>query len=79
MHEFKPFQKVLSYSICLFILIHTFILLLAIGVIRMVKLFGWEDKMSEKVAEERREELGWIWKVKVKLASVFLRRGDIQR
>ncbi|KAG7086727.1 hypothetical protein E1B28_002661 [Marasmius oreades] len=29
-------------------------------VIRMVKLFGWEAKMSERIAEKRAEELKWI-------------------
>lgn len=32
------------------------------NVIRMVKLFGWERKMNERVAEKREEELIWIWK-----------------
>ncbi|KAF4617819.1 hypothetical protein D9613_006245 [Agrocybe pediades] len=36
-----------------------------IGVLRMVKLFGWEDKMTKKIAEKRDEELEWIWKVKL--------------
>lgn len=41
---------------------------IAIGVIRMIKLFGWEDKVSKKVEEKREEELAWLWKVKVSLA-----------
>ncbi|KAJ8074529.1 hypothetical protein PM082_015430 [Marasmius tenuissimus] len=32
-------------------------------VIRMVKLFGWEAKMSERIAEKREEELKWIRKL----------------
>lgn len=32
------------------------------NVLRMVKLFGWEKKMNEKVAEKRDEELIWIWR-----------------
>ncbi|KAG7091561.1 hypothetical protein E1B28_010588 [Marasmius oreades] len=32
-------------------------------VIRMVKLFGWETKMSEAIAEKREEELKWIRKL----------------
>ncbi|TFK70801.1 hypothetical protein BDN72DRAFT_887852 [Pluteus cervinus] len=32
------------------------------NVIRMVKLFGWERRMNERVAEKREEELIWIWK-----------------
>lgn len=40
--------------------------LTAIGVIRMVKLFGWETNMSKKVEEKREEELRWIWKTSVR-------------
>ncbi|KAF5327417.1 hypothetical protein D9619_004696 [Psilocybe cf. subviscida] len=36
-----------------------------IGVIRMVKLFGWEAKMSETLQEKREEELSWMWKDKI--------------
>ncbi|KAF8965967.1 ABC transporter type 1, transmembrane domain-containing protein [Flammula alnicola] len=36
----------------------------AINVIRMVKLFGWEHKMSERLQEKREEELRLIWKTK---------------
>jgi hypothetical protein len=32
------------------------------NVLRMIKLFGWERKMSEKVAETRDEELKYVWK-----------------
>ena len=42
------------------------VFLIALGVIRMVKLFGWEHKMSETIKEKREEELVWIWKDKVK-------------
>lgn len=52
-------------------------MLLAIGIIRMVKLFGWEDKMSQKVEEERKEELHWIWKVKVSLLCLFFSQTEI--
>ena len=38
---------------------------IALGVIRMVKLFGWEHKMSETIKQKRDEELVWIWKDKV--------------
>jgi hypothetical protein len=31
-------------------------------VLRMVKLFGWERKMEERVYEKRQEELVWIKK-----------------
>ncbi|KAL0567860.1 hypothetical protein V5O48_014131 [Marasmius crinis-equi] len=33
-------------------------------VMRMVKLFGWEAKMSERIAEKRAEELKWIRKLR---------------
>ncbi|KDR83119.1 hypothetical protein GALMADRAFT_238944 [Galerina marginata CBS 339.88] len=36
-----------------------------IGVLRMIKLFGWENKMSNTIKEKRDEELGWIWKDKM--------------
>jgi hypothetical protein len=32
------------------------------NVLRMIKLFGWEDKMLARVNEKREEELHWIWK-----------------
>ena len=31
----------------------------------MVKLFGWESRVRESVAEKREEELKWIWKRKL--------------
>ncbi|KAG6837885.1 hypothetical protein H0H93_013038 [Arthromyces matolae] len=34
----------------------------AMNVLRMIKLFGWEKKMEEKVAEKRDKELVWIWR-----------------
>lgn len=36
--------------------------LLALSVLRMIKLFGWEKKMDGKIAEKRQEELVWIRK-----------------
>ena len=39
---------------------------IVLGVLRMIKLFGWEHKMSEAIKEKRDEELVWIWKDKVK-------------
>ncbi|THU88444.1 P-loop containing nucleoside triphosphate hydrolase protein [Dendrothele bispora CBS 962.96] len=32
------------------------------NVLRMVKLFGWEQKMEGRIAEKREEELVWIWR-----------------
>ena len=37
----------------------------------MVKLFGWEHKMSEAIKGKRDEELVWIWKDKVKRMPVL--------
>ncbi|KAG5644693.1 hypothetical protein DXG03_007916 [Asterophora parasitica] len=31
------------------------------SVIRMVKMFGWEKKMSERIDEKREAELTWVW------------------
>ena len=31
----------------------------------MVKLFGWEAKMRERVGDKREEELNYIWKKEV--------------
>ncbi|GJF00392.1 ATP-binding cassette transporter [Phanerochaete sordida] len=33
-----------------------------LGVLRMVKLLGWEKRVEEEVAVKREEELKWIWK-----------------
>lgn len=38
---------------------------LAMNVIRMIKLFGWERKVNEKIAEFREAELTWIWKKQI--------------
>ncbi|KAJ7104533.1 hypothetical protein B0H15DRAFT_810457 [Mycena belliarum] len=32
------------------------------NVLRMIKLFGWEEKMLARVNEKREDELTWIWK-----------------
>lgn len=32
------------------------------NVLRMVKMFGWEKKMNERIAEKREEELRYFWK-----------------
>jgi hypothetical protein len=45
------------------------------GVLRMIKLFGWEGRIRETVAEKREEELRWIWKQKLLgLASSIAKR-----
>ncbi|KAF9229723.1 P-loop containing nucleoside triphosphate hydrolase protein [Gyrodon lividus] len=35
------------------------------NVLRMVKLFGWEKKMGERISEKREVELRWTWKLKL--------------
>ncbi|KAF4617689.1 hypothetical protein D9613_006261 [Agrocybe pediades] len=37
----------------------------AVNVLRMIKLFGWEEKMSKRIAEKRETELSSLWKMKV--------------
>ncbi|KAJ8520559.1 hypothetical protein ONZ45_g2613 [Pleurotus djamor] len=32
------------------------------NVIRMIKLFGWEGKVNEKIAQFREAEIVWLWK-----------------
>jgi len=44
---------------------HLHICNLALNVLRMVKLFGWEQKMEGRIAEKREEELIWIWRGQV--------------
>lgn len=40
-------------------------LLTAMSVLHMIKLFGWEPRVSEIIAETREDELRFIWKSKV--------------
>ena len=35
------------------------------NVMRMIKLFGWEPKIRQRLAEKREEELKWIWRQNV--------------
>ena len=37
----------------------------AVNVLRMIKLFGWERRVSERIQGKRNDELGWLWKLKV--------------
>lgn len=32
------------------------------NVVRMVKLFGWEKKIEDRISEKREEELVWLWR-----------------
>ncbi|KAF9013099.1 P-loop containing nucleoside triphosphate hydrolase protein [Cyathus striatus] len=34
----------------------------ALNALRMIKLFGWEEKIASKVSSKREVELGWMWK-----------------
>ncbi|KAH9475153.1 ATP-binding cassette transporter abc4 [Psilocybe cubensis] len=36
-----------------------------VGILRMIKLFGWEQKMSDRLEKTREEELKWLWKLKL--------------
>ncbi|KAJ6544500.1 P-loop containing nucleoside triphosphate hydrolase protein [Mycena capillaripes] len=45
----------------------------AVNVLRMVKLFGWEEKMKARIGDKRESELAWIRKRRlVELASSIL-------
>lgn len=35
------------------------------NVLQMIKMFGWEKKMDERIAEKREQELHYIWKRQV--------------
>ena len=55
------------------------------NVIRMIKLFGWEKKMEERIAEKREEELVTQWKRQIyelfngniKLVSQYVINGSM--
>lgn len=32
------------------------------NMLRMIKLFGWESKMQDRISEKREDELVWLWK-----------------
>ena len=50
---------------------------IAINLLRMVKLFGWEQNMAERVNEKRSEELAWIRKSKVCDPTIASSLGDL--
>lgn len=35
------------------------------GLLRMIKFFGWEGKINTRISEKREEELTWIKKYKI--------------
>lgn len=45
-------------------------MVVAMGVLRMIKMFGWEDKMAKRLARAREIELGWLWKSKVRTLEI---------
>ncbi|KAG6808744.1 hypothetical protein H0H92_003040, partial [Tricholoma furcatifolium] len=47
----------------------------SMNVLRMIKLFGWEKKMEENIAEKREKELVWIWKRQI----LDLINGNVNR
>lgn len=60
--------KVITESKCLVIPVkqlYANCLTLAMSMLRMVKLFGWEERVQELIEEKRVVELEWVWKRKV--------------
>lgn len=41
------------------------------AVLRMFKLFGWERRVQQNIAEKREEELRWVWKRMVRTESYY--------
>ena len=41
------------------------IIFTAVNVLRMIKLFGWERRVSERIRGKRNDELVWLWKLRV--------------
>ncbi|KAG1889339.1 hypothetical protein F4604DRAFT_1711826 [Suillus subluteus] len=37
----------------------------SMNVLRMIKLFGWEEKLDARISERREVELVWTWKTKI--------------
>ena len=51
-----------------------------LGMIRMIKLFGWETRVRDSVAEKREKELKAVWRRKVlKLVNIIVKYVAIQR
>lgn len=48
------------------------------SVIRMIKMFGWERKMNEKISQKREEELVWVWKGAVRNHHSFVNRKNLE-
>ncbi|KAF8963033.1 multidrug resistance-associated ABC transporter [Flammula alnicola] len=43
----------------------------AVNVLRMIKLFGWEERMAGRIKDKRDDELAWLWKLKVRSISRY--------
>lgn len=54
-----------------------YLFFLAVGVLRMIKMFGWEAKMAKRISDKREEELTWLWKTKVGTSSYWYFKNDI--
>ncbi|WRT65691.1 uncharacterized protein IL334_002636 [Kwoniella shivajii] len=44
----------------------------AIGALRMIKMFGWEDRVKERIAAKRETELHLIWQRRLTSLAVFI-------
>lgn len=42
-----------------------------LNVLRMIKLFGWEKRAEQEIAEKRSEELKWVWKSNLYSLVIF--------
>ena len=65
----KASKRVRIYPILPVSCLLTRVYLLALNVIRMVKFFGWEQRMAEQLNEKRMDELASVRKQK--LLSLF--------
>ena len=72
MHEYNRLQKVSGHDILRTISLAQYSCI-AINVLRMVKLFGWERKMDEQIDKRREEELLILWKLKVRRLLLLLK------
>lgn len=74
MHGFKMWPRVISNESLT--RMQTYLSFLAASVLRMIKLFGWEGRMSKRIEDKRLEELKWIWKLRVIPKSSPLRSDE---
>lgn len=43
----------------------------AIGALRIIKMFGWEDRIKERIAVKREDELHLIWQRRLMTLYVY--------